>query len=97
MVEPEIPGNTMAEIDAIGGNVDVAKTYGAALTRGTTLFVKFHRDRSTKAITSAEVYKEADASAIETYFSSGRKADYIVLRQYFRDPSLNIVYVNIDE
>ena len=89
--------NTMEEIDAVGGNVDVAKTYSAALTRGTTLFVKFHRNRSTDAITSAEIYTEADASAIETYFSSGRNADYIVLRQYFRDPSLNIVYVNIDE
>lgn len=90
-------GNTMAEIDALGGNVDVSKTYSGTLTRGTTVFVKFHRNRTSKEIISAEVYKEADASAIETYFTSGKNADYIVLRQYFRDPSLNVIYVNIDE
>ena len=40
---------------------------------------------------------EENAENIETYFNSGKNADYVVLRQYFRDPSLNVVYVNVDE
>lgn len=89
--------NTMEEIEATGGNVSVSNTYSGTLTRGTTLFVKLHRNRNSDLVTRAEIYLEENADNIETYFNSGKNADYVVLRQYFRDPSLNIVYVNVDE
>ena len=89
--------NTLDEIVALNGAVDISNTFSATFTRGTTLFVKFHRNRQTGAITSAEVYTEESADSVETFFNAGSNADYIVLRQYFRDPSLNIIYTNIDE
>lgn len=88
--------HSIDEIDALGGVVDIESTYSGTLTRGTNLYVRFHRNRHTGAIESAEVYKEENNNSLETYFNSGRNADYVVLRQYFRDPSLNVFYVNID-
>ncbi len=85
------------EVASSDGVVGISNAYSGTLTRGTTVFVKLHRDRSTNAVKSAEVYTEADTSPIETYFNSGKNADYVVLRQYFRDPSLNVIYVNIDK
>jgi len=89
--------NTLEEVIGLNGAVTIGNTYSGTLTRGTTVFVKFHRNRQTGAITSAEVYKEESTDCIETFFNAGKDADYIVLRQYFRDPSLNVIYTNIDE
>ena len=89
-------GLTIDQIHAAGGAVDISNTYSGSLIRGTTVFVKIHRDRSTGAVKNAEVYKEADLNSVETYFNSGKEADYVVLRQYFRDITLNVFYVNID-
>lgn len=89
--------NTLDEVIGLNGAVAIGNTYSGTLTRGTTVFVKFHRNRQTGAISSAEVYKEASTDSIETYFNAGKDADYVVLRQYFRDPSLNVIYTNIDE
>ena len=89
--------NTLDEVIGLNGAVAIGNTYSGTLTRGTTVFVKFHRNRQTGAISSAEVYKEASTDCIETYFNAGKDANYVVLRQYFRDPSLNVIYTNIDE
>lgn len=90
-------GLSIEEIVSADGVVDISNTYSGTFTRGTTLFVKLHRNRSTKAVESAEIYKEENTNGIETYFNAGSNADYVVLRQYFRDPSLNVIYVNIDD
>ena len=90
-------GNTLEEIAALNGNVDFSKVFSGTFTRGTTVFVKFHRNRQTGAITSAEVYKKENTDGIETFFNAGNQADYVVLRQYYRDPSLNVIYTNMDE
>ena len=88
---------TIVEVNDVAGLVDTGNTYSGTLTRGKTVFVKFHRERSNGQILSAEVYSETGTSPIETYFTSGLNADYVVLRQYFREPTLNVIYVNIDE
>ena len=95
--ESDFIGKTSAEIEAVGGLVDAESTYSGTLTRGKTVFVKFSTNRTTGQVTSAQVYSETGTSPIETYFTSGKNAYYVVLRQYFREPSLNVIYVNIDE
>lgn len=90
-------GMTPAEIVACQGNVPIDKTFTASFTRGTTVFITLNRNRQTNAVTSAVVSTEADLSSVETYFNSGSTMDYIVLRRYYREPSLNAIYVNIDE
>ena len=90
-------GMTLNEIDALQGNVPVENAFSGNFTRGTTLFVTLNRNRQTKKVESAVVSTEASLDNVATYFNSGKQADYLVLRQYYREPSLNIIYVNIDE
>lgn len=90
-------GMTPAEIVEKQGNVSINNTFTASFTRGTTVFVTLNRNRQTGAVESAVVSKETDLSSVETYFNSGATMDYIVLRRYFREPSLNAIYVNIDK
>jgi hypothetical protein len=90
-------GMTLNEIDALQGNVPVENAFSGNFTRGTTLFVTLNRNRQTKEVVSAVVSTEASLDSVATYFNSGKQADYLVLRQYYREPSLNIIYVNIDE
>ena len=85
------------DIDAVNGNVPVANAFSANLSRGTTIFVTFNLDRQTKAVQNAVVSNEASLDSVATYFNSGKDAYYMVLRQYYREPSLNVIYVNIDE
>lgn len=89
--------STIEDIVEAQGKVDIAKTFSGTFTRGTTVFVRINRDRTTGKVRDAVVYTEPNLNSVETYFNSGSQADYIVFRQYFREPSLNVIYVNIDE
>lgn len=68
--------------------------YPVSLTAKSTVFVKFINDRATGKTVSAEVYKESDMSSVETIYSAGTDADYVVSRERFHSVSLNVVYVN---
>ena len=63
------------------------------LGRGTTIFCKINKDRDGNVI-DASCYKEPDYLSVETRYNSGDSADYIVSRQRFRDPYLNVIYVD---
>lgn len=88
----------IAAVDATGSNPSASfgatDIYPITMTTSKTVFVKFINDRSTGKTVSAEVYKEADLSSVESYFSAGTEADYIVSRERYHAVSLNIVYVN---
>ena len=58
-----------------------------------TVYVKVNKDRNGK-IESAVVSKEANANNVESWFSAGDEADYLVSRQRYRSVSLHIVYVD---
>ncbi len=73
------------------GSTDI---YPITMTLSRTVFVKFINDRSTGKTISAEVYKEADLSSLESYFSAGTEADYIVSRERYHSVYNNFVYVN---
>lgn len=75
------------------GKVSPDKTALINLSRGTTVFVKFNRDRS-GSIIDAQVYTEPSYDLVETWYASGANADYIVSRQRFYSPSLNVIYTN---
>ncbi len=86
------------EVDKSAQGIGVPfKTYSIypiSVNVSKTVFVKFINDRATGKTLSAQVYKEADMSSVETYFNSGLNADYMVSRERFHDVYLNIVYVN---
>ena len=63
------------------------------LGRGTTIFCKINKDRNGNVI-DASCYKEPNYLSVETRYNSGDSADYIVSRQRFRDPYLNVIYVD---
>ncbi len=63
------------------------------LSRATTVFVKLNKDRNGN-VKDAEVHTEPDFSKIETWYNAGTAADYIVSKQRFRDPYLNVIYVD---
>ncbi len=71
------------------GDFGVVNMAPANLGVGTTVYVKFDRDRK-----SATVYTEADVSAIESYYTSGTNADFVVVRGRFNEVSMNIIYTN---
>jgi len=87
---------TISEIVASQGDLPLTNTFSGTLGAGNTVFVRINRDRNTNAVKDAVVYKEANLNSIETYFNSGSEMDYVVLRRYYREPTMNIIYVNID-
>lgn len=76
------------------GTITLEKIYPINLASGTTVFVEFKRDRNTGEIISADVYKEPNTNGVESFFSAGLDADYIVSRSRFHAISINVVYVN---
>ena len=68
--------------------------YPANLGRGKIYFVKFNYSRDGKTIHDAVVYTESDTSSIESFYTAGKDADYMVQRARYHDISYTIVYVN---
>ena len=64
-----------------------------SLNRGKVYYVKFNYDRQTGAVLDAVVHTENSNSSIESFYSTGTDADYIVQRARFHDVSYTIVYV----
>ncbi|MBR3933005.1 MAG: S-layer homology domain-containing protein [Clostridia bacterium] len=65
-----------------------------SLNRGKVYYVKFNYDRQTGAVLDAVVHTENGNSSIESFYSTGTDADYIVQRARFHDVSYTIVYTN---
>ena len=65
-----------------------------SLNRGKVYYVKFNYDRQTGAVLDAVVHTENSNSSIESFYSTGTDADYIVQRARFHDVSYTIVYTN---
>ena len=63
------------------------------LSRASTVFVKLNKDRNGN-VKDAEVHTEPNFSKVETWYNAGTNADYIVSRQRFRDPYLNVIYID---
>lgn len=68
--------------------------YPANLGRGKIYFVKFNYSRDGKTIHDAVVYTESDTSSIESFYTAGKEADYMVQRARYHDISYTVVYVN---
>ena len=93
-VVTDIPDINVLAQKSEEGSITLEKIYPVNLASGTTVFVEFNRDRNTGKIISADVYKEPNANSVESYFSAGLDADYIVSRSRFHAININIVYVN---
>ncbi len=76
------------------GSTNYSIMYPANLGRGKVYFVKFNYDRITGNIKDAVVHAESDTSSIESYYSAGKNADYMVQRARYQDISYTVVYVN---
>jgi len=74
-------------------SIDPSQAVIVNLSRATTVFVKLNKDRNGNVI-DAEVSKEPDFSGVETWYNAGTNADFIVSRQRFRDPYLNVIYTD---
>lgn len=74
-------------------NVDMTKVFCTNLASYDTVYVRMMHDRKGN-LEYAEVSTEANANNIESWFSAGADADFIVSRQRYRSPSLHIVYVD---
>ncbi len=79
----------VSEDDLENGNFGVVQMRPANLSTGTVVFVKFDRDYK-----NATVYKEPDTNGVETYYTSGMDADYIVIRSRFEEIALTVIYTN---
>ena len=79
--------------DIVAGNYTTINTVAAPIS-GTVVFVKMNRNRSTGVVTDAVVYNQNDTAAIETYFTSGTNADYLVQRSRYNTVSMTVVYTN---
>ncbi len=92
-----IQNKTIEEInnETLAGTLSLSNIYPVNLSSGTTVYVELKRDRSNPdLIISADVYKEPNNDSVETYFSAGIDADYIVSRARFHAIAINVVYVN---
>lgn len=91
-----VKNKTLDEIhnETVAGTLSPANIYPVKLGSGTTVYVELQRDRSTGDIIGADVYKEPNNNGVESYFTAGNDADYIVSRSRFHTISLNVVYVN---
>ncbi len=68
--------------------------YPANLARGEVYFVKFNYIRGETTPYEAVVHTEGDASSIESVYSAGVDADYMVQRARYHDVYYTFVYVN---
>lgn len=91
-----VRNKTIDEIhnETVDGTLAFNNIYPVNLSSGTTVYVEFKKDRDTGTIIGADVYKEPNNNGVESYFSAGADADYIVARSRFHAPNLNVVYVN---
>ncbi len=78
-----------SEAEVRNGEFGVVNMKPVSFARGTTVYVDFDRDRN-KAVVSTE----ADTSTIESYYTAGMNADYVVVRGRFNEVYLNVVYRN---
>ena len=91
-VVTDIPDINVLAQKSEEGSITLEKIYPVNLASGTTVFVEFNRDRNTGKIISADVYKEPNTNGVESYFSAGLDADYIVSRSRF-----HAININVDE
>lgn len=80
--------------DAVSGNYSMINTVATPVNRGTVVFVKFNKSRTTGNITDAVVYTESDVNVAETIYNSGANADYLVQRSRYGAVSLTVIYTN---
>jgi len=80
--------------DIASGNYKMVNTYSANLGRGDVVFVKFNRDRVSDKVTGAVVYRESSTDVAESFFTSGKDADFLVQRNYNNDVSMTVIYTN---
>ena len=92
-----IRNKTIDEIESEtnSGTLSSQNMYPVNISSGTTVFVDIKRDRNNPdKILSADIYTEPDLSTVESYFSAGREADYVVSRARLHAISINVIYVN---
>ncbi len=77
----------VSESDWTNGNYGVLQMRPANLASGTVVYVKFDRNKK-----NAIVYNEPDSSTIESYYTSGMSADYVVIRSRFEEIQLTVIY-----
>jgi len=89
-----VRGKTIEEISNATNSFEFTDMFPANLGRGKIYFVKFTYNRSSGAIEEAVVHTKSDTSSIESFYTAGKDADYMVQRARFHDISYTVIYTN---
>ena len=89
-----VRGKTINEIANATTAFEFTDMFPANLGRGKIYFVKFTYNRINGNIEEAVVHTKSDTSSIESFYTAGKDADYMVQRARFHDISYTVVYTN---